>query len=103
MANYFVWRINALEDNVILFEFVNSQRFQRARVPLKINTGEWYNLKVEVAGATIKGFVNGELLLEYEAAKPVTGYIGLWTKADSVAFFETLTIEAQGRTWVVGF
>jgi hypothetical protein len=64
---------------------------------LKINTGEWYDLKVEVAGGTIKGFVNDELLLEYEAAKPVTGYVGLWTKADSVSFFQDLNIQVEGK------
>jgi pyruvate,water dikinase len=103
VANYFVWRLNALEDNVILFEFVNNQRFQRARLPLKINTGEWYDLKVEVAGTAVKGFVNDELLLEYEASRPVTGYVGLWTKADSVAFFEGLSIETKGKIRVIEF
>jgi len=103
VANYFVWRVNALEDNVILFEYVNNQRFQRARLPLKISTGQWYDLRVEVAGAAIRGFVDGELLLEYEAAKPVTGYVGLWTKADSVAFFEELSIETQGKIRVIEF
>jgi pyruvate,water dikinase len=97
VANYFVWRINALEDNVIIFEYVNSQRFQRARLPQKINTGEWYDLKVEVSGAIIRGFVNEELLLEYDAAKPVTGYVGLWTKADSVSFFQDLSIQVDGK------
>jgi pyruvate,water dikinase len=103
VANYFVWRINALEDNLILFEYVNNQRFQRARIPLKIDTGEWYDLKVEVSGAIIRGFVNEELLLEYDAAKPVTGYVGLWTKADSVTFFEKLTMETKGKIREIEF
>jgi len=103
VANYFVWRLNALEDNVILFEYVNNQRFQRARLPLKINTGEWYDLQVEVAGTAIRGFVDGELLLEYQAAKPVSGYVGLWTKADSVSFFKGLSIETQGEVRMVEF
>lgn len=31
IGNYFVFRINALEDNAILFEFVNNNRIERAR------------------------------------------------------------------------
>ena len=35
VGNYFVFRINALEDNVILFEFVNNKRLTRATVHRK--------------------------------------------------------------------
>jgi pyruvate, water dikinase len=53
-GNYFVLRINALEDNVILFEYINNKRFQRAMVKKKIETDRWYGLKVEIKGPTIK-------------------------------------------------
>ena len=38
--NYFVLRVNALEDNVILFEYVNNKRLTRARVEKEIKTGD---------------------------------------------------------------
>jgi hypothetical protein len=47
---------------------------------------------VETAGNKMKGYVNDELLVEYEAGRPLTGHVGLWTKADSVTYFETLEI-----------
>ena len=96
VGNYFVLRINALEDNFNLFEFINDKRFQRATVHRKIKTSEWYRIKAEIYGQTLKGYLDDELLLEYTAERPLNGYVGIWTKADSVTYFDALTIEADG-------
>lgn len=101
--NYLVLRINALEDNLVLFEFVNSRRLQRATVNQEIKTGEWRRLTVEISGNTCKGYLDGELRLEYTAARPLSGYVGLWTKADSVSYFDELTIEAGEKKRVIEF
>jgi pyruvate,water dikinase len=92
--NYFVLRINALEDNLVLFEYVNSRRLQRVTVDQEIKIGEWRRLAAEISGNTLKGYLDGELRLEYTAERPLNGYVGLWTKADSVTYFTELTIEA---------
>ena len=101
--NYFVLRINALEDNVILFEYVNSRRLTRATVPKEIRKDQWRLLAVEFSGHTLKGYLDGELLIEYAADRPLRGYVGLWTKADSVTYFDGLTIEAKGQKRVIEF
>ncbi|MCX5890135.1 MAG: PEP-utilizing enzyme [Deltaproteobacteria bacterium] len=101
--NYFVLRINALEDNLVIFEFVNSRRFQRATVNQEIKNGEWRSLAAEISGNTCKGYLDGELRLEYTAVRPLSGYVGLWTKADSVTYFDELTIEAGGKKRVIEF
>ncbi|RJP56248.1 MAG: pyruvate, phosphate dikinase [Deltaproteobacteria bacterium] len=103
VCNYFVFRINALEDNVILFEFDKCKRYQRKSFKKKINAGEWYLLKVEITGNTFKGFVNDELLMEYEAQRTLSGYIGLWTKADSVTHFENLQIQSEQTVRTIEF
>jgi pyruvate,water dikinase len=95
VCNYFVLRINALEDNVVLFEFDKCKRFQRKVSKIEIKSNEWYHLKVEISGNFIKGFVNNELLIEYEVLKPLQGYIGLWTKADSVTHFSNMNIQSD--------
>ena len=46
-ANYFVFRINALENNAVLFEFRNNKRFQRVVTDIPIKTGCWYTLRTE--------------------------------------------------------
>jgi len=86
-GNYFVLRINALEDNVILFEYVNNKRFLRTSVKRKIDSDRWYGLKVEIKDQTIKCFIDNEFILEYKTEKSIKGYLGLWTKADSVTAF----------------
>jgi pyruvate,water dikinase len=90
IGNYFVLRVNALEDNLILFEFVNSRRFERQSVARTIKTGQWHRLRVVVDGSRIAGFLNDELLIEHTAARSAAGHVGLWTKADSVTSFKDL-------------
>jgi pyruvate,water dikinase len=97
LGNYFVLRLNALEDNITLFEYVNNKRFQRANVPHPISTGQWYTITVAVQDHTLQGYLDDELLIEYTADRPLHGFVALWTKADSMTYFEELSIEAGGR------
>ena len=94
-GNYFVLRINALEDNVILFEYKENKRYQRISVTEKIESQKWYELSVEIRGKEITGYLSREKVLEYMAEKPVKGLVGLWTKADSVTYFDALTIKTD--------
>ncbi len=97
VGNYFVLRINALEDNFNLFEFINDRRFQRATVHRKIETARWYRIRAEITGQTLKGYLDDDLLIEYTSERPLNGYVGIWTKADSVTCFDALTIDAGGN------
>ncbi|HMK56568.1 MAG TPA: hypothetical protein VK448_08030, partial [Dissulfurispiraceae bacterium] len=101
--NYFVLRSNALEGNIILFEYINGKRLERQSVRKKIETGKWHSLAVGIAGQNIKGYANGALALEYEAGRPLKGFIGLWTKADSVTCFDNLIVMADGKRHVIRF
>jgi pyruvate,water dikinase len=101
--NYFVLRINALEDNVILFEYVNNKRLTRARVEKGIKTADWYSITVEISGNSMKGYLDDELVMEYTGERPLSGYVGLWTKADSVTYFDELTIEEGVKKRVIDF
>jgi pyruvate,water dikinase len=103
VGNYFVLRINALENNFNLFEFINDRRFQRASVHRKIKPAEWYRIKAETSGQTLKGYLDDELLIEYTAERPLNGYVGIWTKADSVTCFDALTINENSNKRVVEF
>lgn len=89
-ANYFVFRINALENNAILFEFKNGKRLLRAEVDVPVTAGCWYHLRVDIHDRTLKAFFEERQLLQYEADRDLQGYIGLWTKADSVTLFNNL-------------
>ncbi len=101
VGNYFALRINALENNLILFEFVNNRRYARATSSVEIETGQWYTIRVEISGNHIKGYLDGKLIIEHTADWPVQGHIGLWTKADSLTRFRNLTANegSDTRTW----
>jgi pyruvate,water dikinase len=101
--NYFVLRTNALEGNIILFEYINGRRIEKHIARKKIETGKWHNLSVGILGHDIKGYINGELLMEHHTGRSLRGHIGLWTKADSVTYFDKLIIESDGRREVIEF
>ncbi|MCX8030183.1 MAG: PEP-utilizing enzyme [Thermodesulfovibrionales bacterium] len=103
VGNYFVFRINALEDNVTLFEYINNKRISRVQTKKKVESEKWYLLKVEVEGKYIKGYVDDELLVEYYTERDMQGYVGIWTKADSVTYFDRLTIKTKDKTVTFNF
>lgn len=87
--NYYVARVNALENNVSLYYTENGKRntLKYADVLVALNT--WHTLRVEFAGARIKVSLNGKTYIELDdrhIAGP--GAVGLWTKADSVTSFD---------------
>jgi Domain of Unknown Function (DUF1080) len=104
--NYYIVRANALENNVVLYKVANGVR---TSIPPKglpsrsygvkhpIAPGRWNNLNVSFTGAQITVFLNGERLFEADDAtfqKP--GKVGLWTKADSVTYFDNFTMSDKG-------
>ncbi len=103
VGNYFVFRVNTLEDNVILFEFLNNKRLKRATFPVKLVAGRWYHLKVEISENRCRCFLDEAPVIDYSAERPLDGYVGLWTKSDAVTHFVDLVIDSQGRRRLVEF
>ena len=97
-GDYLVLRANALESNLILFRYTNGRRSALKEVGnAPAPTGAWSELKLVVAGTSLKGFLNGKPLLEYTLDHPVSGKVGLWSKDDSVALFEGFTARPSGN------
>ncbi len=94
--NYYIVRANALEDNYRLYHVVDGKRRQFAGADLKVTAGEWHELRVECVG--------NKIICTYDGAKKIeatdetfkdAGKIGLWTKADSVTYFDDLKVAAK--------
>ncbi len=96
IGNYFVFRVNTLEEDITLFEFVDNKRLKRASAPASLTPGQWYELRVDFAGPNCLCWLDGQPLLDYTATRPLAGYIGLWTKADAVTHFANLRIKGPG-------
>ncbi|HXG20631.1 MAG TPA: family 16 glycoside hydrolase [Methylomirabilota bacterium] len=93
--NYYVTRANALEDNVRLYKVVGGSRKQFAGTKAKVSSGKWHTLKLEVKGKHFEVFFDDKLLFEADDDTfKDPGKIGLWTKADSVTYFDDLKIES---------
>src|SRR5215470_17554548 len=93
--NYYITRANALEDNVNLYKVVEGSRKQFAGVKAKVSSGEWHSLKLVVKGQHFQVFFNDKLLFEAnDETFKEAGKVGLWTKADSVTYFDDLKIES---------
>lgn len=88
IGNYFVFRINALENNAILFEFINNNRVERAQYELPVIRNRWYTLDVRIADNSVSCLVNGAFVFDYQAERSLHGHFGLWAKADSVTLFK---------------
>jgi len=94
--NYYVVRANAAEDNVRLYKVVAGQRRQFAGANVKVPTGVWQELRLVARGSRFEVFLDGKSL--YSATDTIftaAGKVALWTKADSVTYFDDLRIQTQ--------
>lgn len=102
--NYYVCRANALENNVVLYKTVAGKRTALDIVGRKggygVNTpvasGQWHTLRVDFHGNRFAVTFNGRQLFEVEDATfAEAGWVGLWTKADSVTLFDDFRVQAR--------
>jgi hypothetical protein len=91
--NYYVARANALENNVRLYRVVRGNRQQFAGVDVAIVGGRWQQLGLRAQGDRFTVSLDGKALFEAtDRTFSEAGHVGLWTKADSVTYFDELTI-----------
>jgi Domain of Unknown Function (DUF1080) len=93
--NYCILRANALEDNVIFFRYGSGSRSTLKEGSVKVPSGQWQELKLEARGNRFRGFLNGQLVVETTDDAYKAGGIGLWTKADSVTYFDDVRVSAR--------
>jgi hypothetical protein len=96
--NYYLLRANALEDNVVLYKVEGGTRTALApkgtapgtysikhEVPAKV----WSTLAVQFHGNMFTVMLDGKKLFDVEDNTFTdAGRVGLWTKADSVTYFD---------------
>jgi len=95
-GDYLIVRANALENNLVLFQFKNGKRS-----PVKwirntpTATKQWHALKVKITGKKLEGYLNEKLLLEYELPDTISGRVGVWSKADSVVYMDDYVVSTK--------
>jgi hypothetical protein len=93
--NYYILRANALEDNVNFYKYAGGRRSSIKEASVKVPSGRWHELRVEVAGNRFRGFLNGQEVVEASDDSYKAGKVGLWTKADSTTCFDDVRVTAR--------
>jgi hypothetical protein len=88
--NYYVCRMNPLEDNFRVYKVVGGKRSQLAtKEEVKIPDRTWHTLSVTMVGDAIECSLDGKKHLEAkDATFAQPGLVGLWTKADAQTYFD---------------
>jgi ABC-2 type transport system permease protein len=95
-GDYLTIRANCLENNLVLWKF---EKGRRSSVEWVRNTPtatrQWHDLKVRIEGNKVEGYLDGKLYLRHTLPEPVSGKIGLWSKADSYMHFDEFAATAS--------
>jgi len=95
-GNYYLVRANALEDNFRLYHVVNGRRVQFAGANTQVTPNQWHEIKVVCIGNKITCYFEGKKLIQAsDDTFKDAGKIGVWTKADSVTYFDDLVVIAR--------
>jgi hypothetical protein len=122
-GDWLAMRYNDTEHNIALWEFHNGLRRPvkfGGREAFQLDRAAWHELKLTVDGADVKGFIDGQLGLEYTLGSapgpgrggappspdlspannpvlrpPVAGRIGLWSKTDSTSYFKDYVVSPR--------
>jgi hypothetical protein len=93
--DYYIARANALENNVRFYRVVAGRREMIAGADTTVSARAWHTLGI-VANKdrfTIS-FDGHELFAATDGTFPEAGRVGLWTKADSITWFESIDIKS---------
>jgi hypothetical protein len=100
--NYYIVRANALENNIVLYKVENGVRLSIAPkgtpsrsygVKHEIPKAQWNKLRIVFKESLFSVFFNAEQVFETEDQTfGNAGKTGLWTKADSVTYFDNFSV-----------
>jgi hypothetical protein len=87
-GDYLTVRANALENNLVLWQVVHGKRSSVKWIRnTPTATRQWHDLRLIVHGRTVESHLDGRPWLTHELPAPVSGKVGLWSKADSYVLF----------------
>ena len=105
--NYYVVRADALEDNIVMYKVQGGERISLAPkgrvsrnygIKYQVPKMTWASLSVTFHGDLFTVSIDGEKLFEVEDSTFTgAGKAGLWTKADSVIYFDDFQVAEDGR------
>ena len=92
--NYYVTRANALEGNVRLYYVKDGRRHQIASWDGKVAKGIWHEIRIDARGEHLEIYWDGKKVIDaHDTTFRDAGKIGVWTKSDSITYFDDLSLE----------
>jgi hypothetical protein len=90
--NYYLTRANALENNVRLYYVKDGHRKQLEGSSLAVTSKAWHELRVDAREDHFEVYWDGKKVIDgHDKTFPDAGKVGVWTKADSVTYFDDLS------------
>jgi hypothetical protein len=95
-GDYLTVRFNGMEDNVVLWTFNKGTRkfVKRGSPNVPLAKNQWHTLQISVHGTNLQASLNGQHLLDFTLSEPVSGRVGVWSKTDSVSYFDDYTVSS---------
>ena len=91
-GRYYVARANALEDNFRLYYYDRGRHMLATATVKPPALGQWHTLQISAKRDRLQGWLNDRQIIDHRDGRFAVGRIGLWTKADSVTAFDSLTV-----------
>jgi hypothetical protein len=95
--NYYIARMNPLEDNYRVYKVVAGKRTQlETKEGLKVPASEWHTLRVKMDGDHIECFLDGQKQLDAkDGTFTKAGKVGLWSKSDAQTEFDDFKVSGK--------
>lgn len=94
--NYYVARMNPLEDNYRVYKVEGGRRTQLDSARIRATAGQWHTLRVVQDGNHIQCYFDGRMHLDVkDDTFTEPGKVGLWTKADAQTSFAGLEVQEK--------
>lgn len=92
-GNHYAFRYNTKDGDTALWKVVDGkrERLHHGGIPVAVPLGEWRTLRLNIEGTQLSGWVNDTQALTFTLPAPVSGRVGLWSKADSVTDYRRFT------------
>ena len=95
VRNYYVARANALEKNVRIYRVVAGVRELFGGAPAPVPRGRWQVLSVRFEGDQFQVSLDSKMLITAkDKAISGAGQAGVWSKSDSLTWFDWLEVDS---------
>lgn len=96
-GDYLTLRAHSLENNLVLWRVVRGKRTSLKWIrDVPTASRRWHELRITINGRNLSGYLDGRHLMDYRLSAPVSGKVGVWSKADSYVDFDDFRVVPAG-------